>query len=78
MLPDLPLDKYRYLGNTALNGAYSMLLPKQSEQALEIVNDIARNTTYIDLSTQPGYMDEFIAACFLPHTDEKLFPSVYL
>ena len=76
MLPDLPEEKYRYLGNTALDGAYSMLLLLYGEQTLEEVNDIARNITYIDLSTQPGYMDEFIAACFLPHTDETLFPSV--
>ena len=75
MLPDLPEEKFRYLGNTALDGAYAMLLPQHSEQSLEIVNDIARNMTYIDLSTQPGYMDEFIAACFLPHTDETLFTS---
>jgi len=73
MLPDLPPEKYKYLGNTALSGAYSMLLLKLSDQVLEVVNDIARNMTYIDLSTQPGYMDEFIAACFLPHTDESLF-----
>jgi len=76
MLPDLPEEKYRYLGNTALDGAYAMLLPKESKQALEAVNNIARNMTYIDLSTQPGYMDEFIAACFLPHTDETMFPSL--
>jgi len=75
MLPNLSEDKYKYLGNTALDGAYSMLLPMYSEQALEEVNDIARNMTYIDLSGQPDYMDEFIAACFLPHTDETLFPG---
>jgi len=76
MLPDLPTEKYKYLGNTALDGAYSMLLLMYGEQALEEVAEIARNMTYIDLSTQPGYMDEFIAACFLPHTDEKLFPAI--
>ena len=76
MLPALDEEKYRYLGNTALDGAFSMLLQLHSEQALEMVNDLARNMTYIDLSSTPGYMDEFIAACFLPHTDEKLFASV--
>jgi hypothetical protein len=30
---------------------------------------------YMELSIQPGYMDSFVAACFLPHTNEKLFPS---
>ena len=75
MLPNLSEEKFRYLGNTALNGAFSMLLPADSRQTLDEVNEIAKNMTYIDLSTQPGYMDEFIAACFLPHTDEKLFSS---
>ena len=32
--------------------------------------------TYLELSTEPGYMDAFVAACFLPHTDAQLFPSV--
>jgi hypothetical protein len=29
--------------------------------------------TYLELSSHPGYMDEFVAACFLPHTDASLF-----
>jgi hypothetical protein len=29
--------------------------------------------TYLELSSHPGYMDEFVAACFLPHTNEALF-----
>ena len=72
MLPDLPEDRYSYIGNSSLDGACLMLI---SQDAAELVHEIAANTTYIDLSTQPGYMDEFIAACFLPHTDESLFPS---
>ena len=44
-----------------------------SEEATEKVFDIGRNMTYIELSTEPGYMDEFLAACFLPHTDSSLF-----
>ena len=31
--------------------------------------------TYLELSTYPGYMDSFVAACFIPHTDARLFPS---
>ena len=37
---------------------------------------IGSSLTYLELSTQPGYMDEFVAACFLPHTDASLFPEV--
>ncbi len=70
MLPMIPLEKYSYIGNSSLTGACAMLL---SDEAVEKVFDIGRNMTYIELSTEPGYMDEFLAACFLPHTDQRLF-----
>jgi uncharacterized 2Fe-2S/4Fe-4S cluster protein (DUF4445 family) len=73
MFPDLPLEKYAYIGNAALAGAYAMLT---SEDAAGKLSDIARSMTYLELSTQPGYMDAFVAACFLPHTDASLFPSL--
>jgi uncharacterized 2Fe-2S/4Fe-4S cluster protein (DUF4445 family) len=70
MLPRQPLEKYSYIGNSSLTGACAMLL---SDEATEKVFEIGRNMTYIELSTHPGYMDEFVAACFLPHTDAQLF-----
>ena len=70
MLPCQPLEKYSYIGNSSLTGACAMLL---SDAAAEKVFEIGRNMTYIELSTHPGYMDEFVAACFVPHTDAHLF-----
>ena len=70
MLPKLPLEKYSYIGNSSLTGACAMLLSQEAEQK---VFELGRNMTYIELSTHPGYMDEFVAACFLPHTDASLF-----
>jgi len=70
MLPKQPLEKYSYIGNSSLTGACAMLL---SDAAKEKVFDLGRNMTYLELSTHPGYMDEFIAACFLPHTNASLF-----
>ena len=70
MLPKQPLEKYSYIGNSSLTGACAMLL---SDEATEKVFEIGRNMTYIELSTHPGYMDEFVAACFVPHTDAQLF-----
>ena len=70
MLPLIPTEKYSYIGNSSLTGACAMLLSEEAEQK---VFDIGRNMTYIELSTEPGYMDEFLAACFLPHTDHRLF-----
>lgn len=70
MLPKLPLEKYSYIGNSSLTGACAMLL---SDQAEEKVFELGRSMTYLELSTHPGYMEEFVAACFLPHTDATLF-----
>ena len=72
MLPDIDRSLFEYIGNSSLSGAYAMAL---SEAADEKVHELASNMTYMELSTHPGYMDEFVAACFLPHTDAALFPS---
>jgi uncharacterized 2Fe-2S/4Fe-4S cluster protein (DUF4445 family) len=72
MFPDVELEKFRYIGNSSLTGAYAMVL---SDQAIEKCAEVGANMTYLELSTYPGYMDSFVAACFLPHTDARLFPS---
>ena len=73
MLPDVPLEKMRFVGNTSIAGAKTVLL---SRQALETAEKIAEGMTYFDLMSHPGYMDEFTRANFLPHTDLSLFPTV--
>ena len=75
MFPDIPVEKFHYIGNSSLAGAYAMLF---SCEAGEKVAGISRNMTYLELSGEPGYMDEFVASCFLPHTDAALFPSITL
>ncbi|MBN2137161.1 MAG: DUF4445 domain-containing protein [Sedimentisphaerales bacterium] len=73
MLPDVPTEKIKFVGNTAIAGAKTVLL---SRQAMRTAEHIAGSMTYFDLMSHPGYMDEFIRAGFLPHTDLSLFPSV--
>ncbi len=73
MLPDLPLQQYVYLGNSALDGAHTMLV---SRSARERILEVAGRMTYIELNVDPSYMDEYMAALFLPHTDIGRFPSV--
>ncbi len=72
MLPDVELEKFSYIGNSSLTGAYAMCV---SDMANDKCAEVAANMTYLELSTYPGYMDSFVAACFLPHTDAKLFPN---
>lgn len=72
MIPDIPLERIRFVGNTSLVGAKMALL---STDALETSETIARSTTYYDLITYPNYYEEFMSAKFLPHTDLDLFPT---
>ena len=72
MLPDVELEKFSYIGNSSLTGAYAMVL---GDEANAKCAEVAANMTYLELSTYPGYMDSFVAACFIPHTDRSLFPN---
>ena len=74
-LPDIDRSRFSYIGNSSLAGAYAMLT---SQKSREKVDELARTMTYLELSTEPGYMDSFVGACFLPHTDAEMFPSVQL
>ncbi len=73
MFPDIPLEKFHYIGNSSLTGAYLMLISTPAEKK---TYELAANMTYMELSTVPTYMDEFVGACFIPHTDTNLFPGV--
>ena len=73
LLPDLPLERFRFIGNSSLAGARMTLL---SNHAFEKAHEIAEKMTYFELSVNPDFMNEFIAALFLPHTNQQLFPSV--
>ena len=71
MFPDVDIEKFHYIGNSSLTGSYAMVM---SDEANAKCAEVASNMTYLELSTHPGYMDAFVAACFLPHTDRSLFP----
>jgi uncharacterized 2Fe-2S/4Fe-4S cluster protein (DUF4445 family) len=83
LLPDLAIDgdddgadrwaRFRYLGNTSLRGAYHALLSRDLRRE---VRDIAGKMTYLELSADNRFYEQFTSALFLPHTDIELFPSV--
>jgi uncharacterized 2Fe-2S/4Fe-4S cluster protein (DUF4445 family) len=73
LLPDLAWEKFQFLGNTAVRGAYLALLDHQARNQVE---EIATRMTYIELSADNKFFDAFMSALFLPHTDLSRFPSV--
>jgi uncharacterized 2Fe-2S/4Fe-4S cluster protein (DUF4445 family) len=73
LLPDLPREKFHYIGNASLMGSHLVAVSRESRQRQF---DLARRMTNIELSTDPAYMDHYTGALFLPHTDLAQFPSV--
>ena len=73
LLPDLPEKRFLFVGNSSLAGSRQILL---SYDAMKQAEEIARKTTYFELSTDSHYMEEYTAALFFPHTDLTRFPSV--
>lgn len=73
MLPDLPKDRFFFIGNASITGAYLCLLSEKLRGEAEI---IASKMTNVELSVSQGFMDEYISALFLPHTDINQFPTV--
>jgi uncharacterized 2Fe-2S/4Fe-4S cluster protein (DUF4445 family) len=73
LLPDMPWEKFDFLGNTSVKGAYLGLIDHNARQQ---ISDFAAKMTYIELSADNKFYDAFMSALFLPHTDTRLFPSV--
>ncbi len=73
MLPDITREKFVFLGNTSVVGAYLCLL---SDKMRREAGEIAQKMTNIELSVSRRFMDEYMSALFLPHTDMKQFPTV--
>lgn len=73
LLPDMPWDRFKFLGNTSVLGAYYGLLDKNLRMK---ISEIAQKMTYIELSADNTFYDAFMSAMFLPHTDLSNFPTV--
>jgi uncharacterized 2Fe-2S/4Fe-4S cluster protein (DUF4445 family) len=73
LLPDMAWERFRFLGNTAVRGAYLALLDRVARAHIA---DIAARMTYIELSADNKFYDSFTSALFLPHTDITRFPTV--
>jgi uncharacterized 2Fe-2S/4Fe-4S cluster protein (DUF4445 family) len=73
LLPDMPWERFNYLGNTSVLGAFYSLVSRPMRRE---VLEIAKKMTYLELSADNTFYDQFMSAMFLPHTDITAFPSV--
>ena len=73
LLPDLPLDRFIFIGNGSLLGAR---LTSFSTDLLDDTRRVAQMMTNFELSENADFMNNYVAALFLPHTNAKEFPTV--
>jgi uncharacterized 2Fe-2S/4Fe-4S cluster protein (DUF4445 family) len=73
ILPELPLERFLFIGNGSLLGAR---LISFCNEMLDDGERVCRMMTNIELSEHPSFMDNYMAAMFLPHTHLAEFPGV--
>lgn len=73
LLPDMPWDRFQFLGNTSVRGAYLALLDDRLRARL---GQLAAGMTYVELSADNRFFEAFNAALFMPHTELSRFPTV--
>lgn len=73
LFPDIPVDRFRLVGNAAISGAKMALV---SRAAREEAERLSRWVRYIELGADPDFSGEFTSAMFFPHKDIGRFPSV--
>jgi len=73
MLPDLPPATFVPVGNSSLAGAELVLRDGAARRA---ARELVRKITYLELNVNQEFMLRFSGSRFIPHTDQRLFPSV--
>ncbi|OGO24049.1 MAG: ferredoxin, partial [Chloroflexi bacterium RBG_16_51_9] len=73
LLPDIPKDRFIFIGNGSLMG---VRLSSFSTDIIDEMRGVANLMTNLELSENADFMNNYIAALFLPHTDTSEFPSV--
>jgi uncharacterized 2Fe-2S/4Fe-4S cluster protein (DUF4445 family) len=74
LLPDIPRDRFIFIGNGSLLGAR---LTSFSRDLLDDARRVANMMTNFELSVNVDFMNNYTASLFLPHPNAAEFPSVY-
>ena len=72
MFPDVARKKYKFIGNGSVSGARLALLSDRSRREMRAV---ARKMTYLELSVDNEFYEEYSSSLFIPHTDTSRFPT---
>ena len=73
MYPDVPLNRVKFVGNTAGSGARMALL---STDVRALAESLSERVEYVELGVDPDFQDEFVKAIHLPHRERERFPTL--
>lgn len=73
MYPEVPLERIKFVGNTAGTGSRMCLISNDMRKYAEIVS---KTVQYYELGVDPNFQEEYIKATFLPHKDLDRQPIV--
>ncbi|MGB3224555.1 MAG: ASKHA domain-containing protein [Desulforhopalus sp.] len=73
LLPEVDPERVTFIGNGSLMGARMSSLTNRIRH--DVVS-VTQKMTNFELSETPSYMDNYIAAMFMPHTEIEKFPRV--
>ncbi|MCC6004992.1 MAG: ASKHA domain-containing protein [Thermofilum sp.] len=73
LIPDIPLDRISFVGNTAIAGAKMCLLSRSMRR---VADELSNKIRYVELTAHPGFRREFTNALFIPHRDLSRYPTV--
>ena len=73
LLPEMDPTRVTFIGNGSLMGARMSALTNRIRRD---VVEVTKKMTNFELSETHSYMDNYVAALFLPHTDMNQFPKI--
>jgi uncharacterized 2Fe-2S/4Fe-4S cluster protein (DUF4445 family) len=73
LLPEIDHDRIRFIGNGSLMGARMSSLTNRIRKD---VVEVTKRMTNFELSETASFMNNYVAALFLPHTDMDQFPKL--
>lgn len=72
MLPEVPLGRIKFVGNTAGSGARMAL---KSIAMRKVAEELALKMGYVELAAEAVFQEEYLNSMNLPHADYSLYPE---
>ncbi len=73
MLPDIPTEKIKFVGNTAVTGAKMCLTSKETRDA---AYTLSKKIRYLELAVDPDFQKEFVNSMYLPYKNIEEYPTI--